>query len=263
MNFKELIKVNLALLGLSQVDEETLLNRFSLLRRAASYLLPEYRFKWPQMDWWNDRNFINYLKKFDEDDGNNSDRRFAVQQLLRLVEDVDGDTAEVGAYQGAMSWLICNANGLARIHHIFDSFEGLSEPSLTDGSHWSAGALACSEELVNYNLSKFGGRFRTYKGWVPSRFIEVENLRFSFVHVDVDLYEPTKASIEFFYPRLNPGGIIVCDDYGFTSCPGATKACDEFLADKVEKMIGCSAGGGFLIRGVTTAGTTKSIRQPT
>lgn len=48
----------------------------------------------------------------------------------------------------------------------------------------------------------------------------------------VDLYEPTKDSIEFFYDKLNVGGIFLCDDYGFTSCPGATKAIDEFLVDK-------------------------------
>jgi predicted O-methyltransferase YrrM len=71
------------------------------------------------------------------------------------------------------------------------------------------------------------------------------------VHIDVDLYNPTKDSLEFFCPRLRPGGIIVCDDYGFSSCPGATAACNEFLADKPEKMIGLSDGGGFLFKGIS------------
>ncbi len=44
----------------------------------------------------------------------------------------------------------------------------------------------------------------------------------------------------------------MCDDYGFTSCPGATKACDEFFLDKPEKMIALSCGGGFCIVGTTT-----------
>ena len=74
------------------------------------------------------------------------------------------------------------------------------------------------------------------------------------VHVDVDLYEPTLASLAFFYPRMNPGGVMVCDDYGFTTCPGATKAVDEFLHDKPEKMIALPNGGGFFIAGVSTAG---------
>jgi hypothetical protein len=52
---------------------------------------------------------------------------------------------------------------------------------------------------------------------------------------------------------VEPGGIIVCDDYWFTTCPGATKAVDEFLADKPEKMLPLAQGGGFLIKGQATA----------
>lgn len=106
---------------------------------------------------------------------------------------------------------------------------------------------------MHRNLAEFGGSFRTYKGWVPERFHEVEDRRFSFVHIDVDLYEPTRASLEFFHPRMNPGGIIVCDDYNFTSCPGASSAVDDFLAALPEKMVGLSGGSGFLIKGVTIA----------
>jgi O-methyltransferase len=233
--------------------QRTLLRRFYLLKRVASVLLPEYRFKWPQMAWWEDREFNAYLGRFRELDGNNSDRRYAVSQLLRLTQGVEGDTAEVGVFEGAMSWLILRAGEGRRQHHVFDSFEGLSKPRKVDGSHWTAGALACAEDAVHCNLSPFKGCFKTYKGWVPDRFHEVDSRRFSFVHIDVDLYEPTRASLEFFFPRTNPGGIIVCDDYNFTSCPGATRAFDEFLASRPEKMIGLSGGGGFLIRGTATA----------
>src|SRR5688572_31529904 len=42
---------------------------------------------------------------------------------------------------------------------------------------------------------------------------------------DVDVYQPTRDSLEYFYPRLVTGGILVCDDYGW---PGARKAVDDF-----------------------------------
>ena len=88
---------------------------------------------------------------------------------------------------------------------------------------------------------------------MPERFHETEDRHFSFVRIDVALYEPTLASLEFFHPRMCPGGIIVCDDYNFTSCPGASRAVDDFLAVRPEKVIGLSAGGGFLIKGTATA----------
>lgn len=253
MSLRKSLGLHRALWKRPPVESSNLLERFALLRRFARHIIPEYRFKWPQMDWWDDDRFNAYLNRFDEQDGNNADRRYAVAQLLRLMPAHRGDTAEVGAWRGAMSWLICAAGDPTRTHHIFDSFEGLSEPTSVDGAHWLRGALACDESTVHRNLAAFAGRFKTYKGWVPQRFGEVEDRRFAFVHIDVDLYEPTRDSLSFFYPLMIPGGIIVCDDWGFKSCPGATKACNDFLVDKPEKMIGLTAGSGFLIKGTSTA----------
>ena len=54
-------------------------------------------------------------------------------------------------------------------------------------------------------------------------FWEIKDEKFSFIHIDVDLFEPTFESLKFFYPRLKKGGIIVCDDYNFTDFPGQKK----------------------------------------
>jgi hypothetical protein len=132
---------------------------------------------------------------------------------------------------------------------MFDSFEGLSQPSRDDGTYWKGGELAVSVDAVRANLSEFD-RVRFYKGWIPQRFKDLEGQQFSFVHIDVDLYQPTYDSLAFFYPRLVPGGIIVCDDFGFGTCPGATRACNEFLDGCAEKMISLADGGGFLIKGI-------------
>ena len=87
-----------------------------------------------------------------------------------------------------------------------------------------------------------------YEGWIPSRFNEVKDLKFQFVHIDVDLYKPTLESLEFFYPRLIKGGVIVCDDYNFSDFPGAKKAWDKYFKDKdVELMYEVPLGSKFLI----------------
>lgn len=253
MNQTELTQVQGPVRTFAKRRDDWLLRRFYVLKKIAAVVLPEYRFNWPQIAWWHDQDFNAYLRRFGELDTNNSDRRYSVSQLLRLIPGIDGDTAEVGVYKGAMSWLILRANGPGRQHHMFDSFEGMSAPGPDDGDHWVEGELACAEDVVHQNLAEFKGSFQTYKGWVPERFAEVADRRFSFVHVDVDLYEPTRASLEFFYPRMNAGGIIVCDDYNFTTCPGAIQAVDDYLADRPERMIGLSGGGGYLIKGVRTA----------
>lgn len=233
------------------------LDRFYLMRALAGELRPDYRFKWPDVDWWQDATFNEYLQLFGEADGMNTDRRWMLAELLRLVDGVAGDTAECGVYRGASSYLICAANEFSsagrKTHHLFDSFAGLSTPGRTDGDHWTAGDLTCELDIVRANLSRFS-QTAYYPGWIPARFQEVADRRFSLVHIDVDLHQPTRDSIAFFYPRLSDGGVLVCDDYGIGSCPGATAAVDEYLADKPEKMIRLSAGAGFLIKGVAVAG---------
>ncbi|HEX4823524.1 MAG TPA: TylF/MycF/NovP-related O-methyltransferase [Candidatus Polarisedimenticolaceae bacterium] len=227
-------------------------SRFQLLTDFGAKVFPKYRFHWPQMDWWNDAEFNAYLAKIGELPSFNTERKWTLAQLLRLVAHVPGDTAECGVNLGASSYLICRANAASRQekwHHGFDSFEGLSQPGAQDGSFWKGGDLAVSLETAAANLAGFS-RCRLYKGWIPERFPEVAGRSFSFVHVDVDIYEPTKASVEFFYPRLAVGGLLVCDDYGFTTCPGATRSIDEFLKDKPEKMIALADGGGVFIKGV-------------
>ena len=69
----------------------------------------------------------------------------------------------------------------------------------------------------------------------------------------MDLFQPTLDSLEFFYQRTNKGGVIICDDYGFSSCPGASKAVDQFLENKKEKMLFLSGGGGFFIKETETS----------
>ena len=231
-------------------------DRFSLLTRFGRSVLPEYRFTWPQLAWGSNGSFNAYLKRFGEHEGYNMHRRWAVHQLLRLTGAVRGDTAECGVYQGAGSYLMAAANrclGGNRLHHAFDSFSGLSAPSALDGNYWTAGDLSAPLEATRANLAEFGDAVKFYPGWIPERFHDVAECRFRFVHIDVDLYEPTRDSLAFFYPRVEDGGIIVCDDYWFTTCPGATRAVDEFLANKPEKMLPLAQGGGFLVKGQATA----------
>lgn len=228
-------------------------SRFEILLIIGRWIFPTYRFKWYQMQWWDDAKFNEYLNKFDETQRPNTDRRWMLYQLLRLTQNIPGDTAECGVYLGSSSYLICQSNqnsSFEKHHYGFDSFEGLSKPNVADGQYWKSGDLRVPYDTCKKNLEIFKN-VHLYQGWIPDRFHEIKEKQFSFVHVDVDLYEPTKHSIAFFYERLNPGAIFLCDDYGFTTCPGVTKALDEFLNDKPEKMISLADGGGFFIKGKT------------
>lgn len=210
----------------------------------------------PHLLWPADRSFRDVWQGFPEMTPPVQDRRFVLLSAARSVRNIEGDTAECGVYRGAASYLILasQAPRAGKTHHIFDSFEGLSQPDAKDdpSAHatayaWKKHDLAVDEQLVARNLAAFEN-FRLYRGWIPARFAEVAQLRFSFVHIDVDLYQPTYDSLSFFYPRLSPGGIAICDDYGFATCPGAMSAFTDFLADKPESVIHLTTGQGMLVK---------------
>lgn len=221
---------------------------------AGRYLCPAYQMEGAGKAWYDSPEIMDLCARFPSEwRGLHLPRKYNFMQLLKLVGKVPGDTAECGVFKGASSWLIMrhageNPVGGVRQHHIFDSFEGISEPGNDDGDYWTKGDLSCSQKKVAANLREFDDRCHYHKGWIPERFDDVAQKKFAFVHIDVDLSQPTRDSIEFFYPRLNDGAVLVCDDYGSAFCPGATKVMDEFLADKPEKMVGLSTTGGFFIK---------------
>jgi hypothetical protein len=211
----------------------------------------------PHMIWLRDAEFVAAREEVERRgiEGGPNDRCYTLLASARSVRDIEGDFAECGSRYGKSSRFLLSGAGpqSAKRLFIFDSFEGLSDPGADDtksggGSAWAKGDLAVAEDIVRRNLSDFGGRVALYKGWIPDRFGEVETERFSLVHVDVDLYEPTMAAVEFFYPRVNSGGVILCDDYGSADCPGAKKAIDEFFADKPENVIGLTSGQSIVIK---------------
>lgn len=70
---------------------------------------------------------------------------------------------------------------------------------------------------------------KVFPGYFPETATGVED-RFAFVSLDVDLYEPTRAGLQWFYERLSPGGYIFVHDYNNQRYLGVRKAVDEFVA---------------------------------
>jgi O-methyltransferase len=150
---------------------------------------------------------------------------------LRATSQIEGDIAEVGTGAGGSARLMSEYCASKTIH-VFDTFEGLPKPGILD-TRFSEGSYRCSLEDVQRYLQ--GQPVEFHKGVFPGSANSVQGHRFSFVHLDVDLYQSTLDSLRFFYPRMNPGGIIITHDYACAA--GVDQAFAEFFADKPEKPI--------------------------
>lgn len=152
-----------------------------------------------------------------------------VMSLVDAVKNIPGDMAELGVWRGASAKVIA-ARAPERVLHLFDTFDGLPNPSGTDSSRFRKQQYRHTLEEVEAYLRTDNVRF--HKGLFPETAKDVSNARFAFAHLDADLYESTKAGLEWFYPRLNKGGILVSHDYDTSA--GVNRAFEEFFANKPE-----------------------------
>lgn len=190
------------------------------------------------------------------------DRFYALVQLFRQTLPLPGLVAECGCFRGLSSYLLCSTlkaaddrfNGHG--YRIFDSFAGLSAPQPEDsieGDDPAAkrlrkmtqpGSFAASLQTVKDNLGEFP-QIEYFPGWIPEAFPDEPDARYRFVHVDVDIYQPTRDCFEYFYSRLVPGGMMVSDDYDW---PGARKAIEEFCARNGVELKTTAHAQAYIVR---------------
>ena len=72
-------------------------------------------------------------------------------------------------------------------------------------------------------------RFILVKGYFPATFPQYSGDRIALLHLDVDLYQSYKDCLEWFEPKVAPGGVIAFDEYGRRGWVGATRAIDEYF----------------------------------
>lgn len=187
------------------------------------------------MKLYHDKHTITLLKEIIYEDSPfllKPSELFTLYSLANYQKDVEGDYAEVGVFKGATAKAICEAKKDKPLY-LFDTFDGLPEVSSFDSGMFKEKQFVSSEDLVKKKLSKYSN-VNIVKGLFPQSGTNVSNNKFSFVHLDVDLYRSTKDCLEFFYCRMSKDAILISHDY---HADGVRKAFNEFFEDKSEKVI--------------------------
>jgi O-methyltransferase len=177
------------------------------------------------------------------------DRCFILLQTLRQALHLQGDVVECGGTALLEAKIVQKYDAGKRSLHLFDSFEGMgtTTPGIDrfqagDFSRNSAGEVA--QLLSPYPFVQF------HVGFMPITFEGLRLERVAWAHIDVDIYQSVHDCIRFLYPRLVPGGVMVFDDYGFPSCPGARQAVDEAFTSLPEVPL-CLPTGQCLVTKLT------------
>ena len=161
--------------------------------------------------------FVNeIMEKFRQQEGweftTSHNDAFRLVEAVRATQDVEGDVAEVGVYKGGSAAMICEVKGDKTIH-LFDTFQGLPKLGRYDkDTDYAQGQYAADIKSVRKRLESYSNVY-FYKGLFPKTGEPIKNKKFSLVHLDLDLYKSTLDALKFFWPRMNPRGIIISHDY--------------------------------------------------
>lgn len=159
----------------------------------------------------------------------------AVECCMREIyqNKIPGNVAEAGVYQGETAWYI-NALFPDRKLYLFDTFSGFDSEDLKDDDKNERYRLDTdfSNTSVQMVLDRmpYPQNCIIKKGWFPDSAADVDD-RFCLVRLDMDLYQPIKAGLEFFYPKMVPGGYILVHDCRSSHYAGAREALLEFCRE--------------------------------
>lgn len=168
---------------------------------------------------------------------------------VRAAARLGGCMAEAGVFAGASARLICLAKGGAPLR-LFDVWETLQGPASGAAGGRAAevrghfGAVHARQGEVERLLAPFAD-VHFHPGVFPESARGLEDERFSFVHLDLDLEPGTRDALEFFHPRLLPGGIIVGDDY---QDAGVRRAFETYFAGRADTLIAYPWGQAVVVK---------------
>lgn len=169
-----------------------------------------------------------------------AERLFITWFYAKEAQNLPGDFVECGVFHGQTAYFM--AKNCNTTLHLFDSWNGSGNVGEFDNKFYAKNTFTCSVEDAQSNLSEFNN-ISFHNGEVPFEFDAVTSI--SFLHLDMNLYEPTKIALENLWDKVVPGGFVIVDYHDDYSI-GAKKATEDFFA-QIEKEITALSTGKALI----------------
>lgn len=176
------------------------------------------------------------------------------KEVYDLIAQVEGDLVECGIGSGNSFYKLCflaSREKRDRKIYGFDSFEGFPEPSEEDKSprnpqrgEWNQSTVAWIEALLiergQIDPAFIKGNVKLIEGFFKDSVQQYDGDKVAFLHLDVDLYHSYKVTLEYFWPKVVTGGVVLFDEYkqpnALRNFPGASKAIDDFLGERSSQV---------------------------
>jgi O-methyltransferase len=156
---------------------------------------------------------------------------YRLYELWQLVRQLGpGDLLEVGVWRGGSGALMAAAAPDKTVF-LCDTFNGVVNASDQDSTYRGGEHADTSTQIVSQLVDRLGlTNVKILRGIFPQQTAHIiDDLTFALCHIDVDVYESARRTIDWVWPRLAVGGVVVYDDYGYWQCSGITTLVNERL----------------------------------
>jgi hypothetical protein len=158
-------------------------------------------------------------------------RLAVIRDMLLSTASLAGDVAELGVYRGGVAKLLRHFAPASTLR-LFDTFAGIPETDALPGGHQKGDFADTSLDAVREYVGTVNTEYHVgiFPGTAPPE------ASYRFAHIDGDTYQTTLAALDYFLPRMVPGGVLVFDDYAWHMCPGVAKALHERVEGRIERL---------------------------
>jgi O-methyltransferase len=181
-------------------------------------------------------------------------RCYELWNLIKQTSKLEsGALIEIGVWRGGTGAIIAkqaHINGIKEKVYLCDTFTGVVKTSDKDTTYSGGEHADTSKEKVEEVINKLMlDNTKILIGIFPEESCHlVDDKLFRFCHIDVDVYQSAKDIMEWIWPRLVVGGVVVFDDYGFVTCSGVTRLVNEIMDQKDILVIHNLNGHAILIK---------------
>jgi O-methyltransferase len=195
-------------------------------------------------------------------------RCYELWHLVGQVKHLAGDIIEIGVWRGGTGALLAKRSEVEQLGattYLCDTFRGVvkagpQDTSYAGGEHADVDRAMVDRLIASLHLDDV----EILAGVFPEETAHLisADRRFRLCHVDVDVYRSARDVLDWVWPRLVPGGLVVFDDYGFAGCEGVTTLVNQEAQKPDRILIHNLNGHGIMIKVPETDGLSGLPESP-
>ena len=166
---------------------------------------------------------------------------YAVKHATKFAKTENYNLVECGVEWGYTSFFALKTltNNDKKINsfsmHLYDAWQDMREEELLESEYWHVNLYKNLDiESTKKNLIEFKENLIFHQGYIPDSLMKKPDPpdTIFYLHIDLNSAKPTEHALEFFYPRLVVGGVILFDDYGWDAYEDTKNTIENFFKDK-------------------------------